>query len=612
MSATPATPIELLAPARNLPTGKAAIDCGADAVYIGAPQFGARHAAGNTIEDIRTLCEYAHQFDARVWVTLNTLLRDEEIPAAEQFAWDLYNAGADGLIVQDMGLLLCELPPIRLHASTQCNNTTAEKVKWLQDVGFERVVLARELSLHQIKAIREVTSIELEAFVHGALCVSYSGQCYLSESLCGRSANRGECAQLCRLKYDLLDKDGRELAHGKHALSLHDMDRSRSLRELLDAGITSLKIEGRLKSEDYVRNIVAYYRQALDTIFENSSSRYCRASKGDIQFGFTPNPAKTFHRGETDYFLHERTTNLANWETPKSTGEYIGKVIRTYPLNGKNGSVCIETDCRTTLHNGDGLCQQDQGFLINRAEEQKIYPNKPINIPIGTSLYRNYDCEFSRQLAKDKTRRRIPVDILLAETTDGFRLQIGEHTAQFIYHAEPAQKADQAAKNIRTQLSKLGDSIYEAKSVTLRVDPIPFIPAGVLNEWRRETLQTPLVKKTLSAHSEKRAVRFAALPAHTAHDYRLNILNKQAKAFYALCGVAETADAFEITHTEEARLMTCKYCLLYESGMCRKQQKQASSQSQEPVWLRTENGKLLRLHFDCAKCEMSITAATTR
>lgn len=610
MSATSATPIELLAPARNLQIGKAAIDCGADAVYIGAPLFGARQAAGNSIADIRELCSYARPFGVRVWVTLNTLLRDDELPTAEKLAWELFEAGADGLIIQDMGLLQCNLPPLRLHASTQCNNTTPDKVRWLQEVGFERVVLARELSLEQIHDIRKATAVELEAFVHGALCVCYSGQCYLSEALCGRSANRGECAQLCRLKYNLLDKNGNLLASDRHALSLHDMDRSRSLKAMLDAGITSLKIEGRLKGEDYVRNIVAFYRQTLDRLFAEPDSPYCRASHGNIHLDFQPNPAKTFHRGETDYFLHGRKSDLANWDTPKSTGEYIGKVVCIHKPTDKKGQTCIEIQTDKILHNGDGLCWQNKGFLINRAEGKLIYPNRLPNVRPGTSLYRNYDSEFTRCLTHSNAVRRLPVKVFLKEENNGFRLQIGEHEAFFPYKAEPAQKTQQAETTIRTQLGKLGDSIYEAESIVLQVNTMPFLPSSVLNEWRRQTLQTPVRQSTIVTDVYPRTIHHPALPNGVNSDYRLNILNSKAKEFYSLCGASNADMAFEVTHTPLAELMTCRYCLLHEAGLCRKQTGQHPTLTAEPMYLQSENGTLLRLHFNCAKCEMTITAET--
>lgn len=602
MSVEPAnkTPIELLAPARDKLVGKAAIDCGADAVYIGAPRFGARQAAGNTKEDIAELADYAHLYGAKVWVTLNTLLRDDELAEAEQIAWEMYRAGADGLIIQDMGLLECNLPPIRLHASTQCNNTSKEKVKWLEAIGFQRVVLARELGISEIEAIRKETSIELEAFVHGALCVSYSGECYLSEGLQGRSANRGECAQLCRMPYNLLDKDKKPIASRKYALSLHDMDRSECLQEMLAAGVTSLKIEGRLKGEEYVRNIVTYYRKALDRLFASPDSRYKQASNGIIVGGFSPNPDKTFRRGGTDYFLHGRPQQLANWATPKSTGEYIGKVI------GRT-SEYIETDTKTDLHNGDGVAFEDKGFYINRIVGKRIYPNKMPDIRIGTSLYRNYDKAFFDLTQKAKSQRKLPIQIVLRQAGDGYSLQIGSKTKFFEYAAPQAAKEEQAREQIKRQLQKLGDTPYIATDVEIQTDNVPFIPISTLNQWRREVLD---VKETAGAEKSKKTdtsywhINHPTLPSNMPLDYRLNVLNQKARAFYEQCGAEKIGRAYEASHTHEVTLMRCKYCILHEMGQCRKLHRDGNSA--EPYYLQTQNGRLLRLLFDCQHCEMHI------
>lgn len=594
------TPIELLAPARDKTVGKAAIDCGADAVYTGAPRFGARQAAGNSKEDIAELAEYAHKYGAKVWVALNTLLRDDEMEEAERIAWEMYEAGADGLIVQDMGLPECNLPPIRLHASTQCNNTSKEKVRWLEDAGFKRVVLARELGIEEIAAIRKETHVELEAFVHGALCVSYSGECYLSEALQGRSANRGACAQLCRMPYDLLDKDGNCMAKQKYILSLHDMDRSRYLREMLDAGITSLKIEGRLKGEEYVRNVVTYYRQALDKIFSEPNSPYRQASEGITAPGFVPDISKTFHRGATDYFLHQRTGNLANWDSPKSTGEYIGTVLRK-----EREYIEIDRDC--DLHNGDGLTFGDKGFSVNGTSGRKIYPNQMPDIQKGTALYRNYDKVFVENLLRAKPVRKIPVAIHLKQTGDTYRLQIGTQTKTFQYTAQKADKPEQAAERIKQQLQKLGGTQYAATEVCIETEFVPFIPAGVLNQWRRETLEEKCFApfdKTPTQRDANRQIRHPKIPDNTPHDYRLNVLNRKARDFYAQCGVTDVAPAYEAAHAPDANLMRCKYCILYERGQCRKQHK--AGEAKEPYYLRTQNGKLLRLEFDCRRCEMRI------
>lgn len=558
--------IELLSPARDYGVGKVAIDSGADAVYIGAPKFGARGAAGNSVESIRRLCDYAHQFDAKVLVALNTLLTAEERQEAAAMAWELYENGVDALIVQDPELLQADLPPIRLHASTQCDNRSLQDVLDRENEGFRRVVLARELSLDEIATIRRNTTIELEAFVHGAVCVSYSGRCYLSEYLCGRSANRGMCAQWCRQPYDLLDKEGREMMHGKYLLSLRDMDRSQSLRELLDAGVTTLKIEGRLKDAAYVRNVTAYYRQLLDRLFEQSEGRFQKSSKGVIHYDFTPDPAKTFHRSATDYFLHGRSANMANWDTPKSTGEYVGKVQHI-----EKDSLTVTLAPNIQLHNGDGLCHGAEGFAVNKVAGGKIFPNRMPALSIGTALYRNYDISFLQTLDRSRTCRKLPVKVIFSETEEGFHLQIGEREKAFVYDKTPANDAEQALQQITTQLSKLGNTIYEASSVEVHCRKPYFLPAGVLNKWRREI--TEETGKPTGSSAENN------LPPASQEGWK------------------ETSD----------QLMTCKYCLLYEMGRCRKQHREGSQP--EPAYLR--HGKhLLALHFNCRNCQMTITAAT--
>ena len=496
----PTTHISLLAPARDLEVGKAAIDAGADAVYIGAPEFGARQAASNSIEDIAALVQYAHRFGVQVLVTLNTLLYDHEYAHACALAHDLYKVGVDALIIQDLHLLEHELPPIRLHASTQCDNRTPEQVLHLQELGFRRVVLARELSIEQIQTIKNEVhdAIELEAFVHGALCVSYSGRCYMSEVLMDRSANRGCCAQLCRQRYDLLDKDGNEILdnygqpiHQRYLLSLQDMDRSLHLAQMIEAGVTTFKIEGRLKDRDYVTNIVAYYRQLLDQIIA-ANPNLRQASTPSVQtYNFTPNPAKTFHRGQTDYFLHKRTQQMANWETPKSTGEKIGKVIAT-----RHNAICIEFAHGITLHNGDGICFGDKGFVINRVEGEWIYPNiiSDNRLPkVGTILYRNLDTEFLHSL---QAKRQIPVDICFEVIPEGYRLTIGDKTADYAAEHQDANNTERALQTIIQQLSKLGDTEFAVRNIQVInnkqtcSETFPyFIPISQLNQWRRELTQ---------------------------------------------------------------------------------------------------------------------------
>lgn len=579
-----------MAPARDLEVGIAAIQAGADAVYIGAPEFGARQAAGNSLNDIAELVKYAHRFGVQVLVTLNTLLHDDEYPRACALAHELYKVGVDALIIQDLNLLQYDLPPIRLHASTQCDNRTAEQVLHLQQMGFRRVVLARELSLKEIKDISNALliqnsnfNIELEAFVHGALCVSYSGRCYLSEVLMDRSANRGCCAQLCRQRYDLLDKDGKEMVdmygepiHQRYLLSLQDMDRSQYLAELIEAGVTTFKIEGRLKDRDYVTNIVAYYRQLLDQLIASNPTLQQASTPSVYQYDFTPNPAKTFHRGQTDYFLHGRTPNMANWQTPKSTGEKIGKVIAT-----RHNAICVELAHGITLHNGDGICYGDKGFAINRIEGDWIYPNNQYPTPnspqsiqypkVGTTLYRNLDNEFLRSL---KAERRMPVDIRFEAVEEGYRLTIGKQTATFEAEHQLANNPERALQTIIQQLSKLGDTDFIAKDIQVFdgeeacSDVFPyFIPTSLLNQWRREV-----------SNSESALQR---------SDLQRSDL--QAKPIYS-----------EASHHP---LMTCKYCILYELGHCRK----INPMTNEPSYLRLQNGTMLSLEFDCKHCEMRIT-----
>ena len=480
-------PISLLAPARDKEVAKAAIQAGADAIYIGAPAYGARQAAGNSLEDLAEVVNYAHTFGVQVLVTLNTLLHDDEYADAVALAHALYKIGIDALIIQDLHLLDFDLPPIRLHASTQCDNRTPEQVAHLRDLGFKRVVLARELSIEQIRAIHEaVPDIELEAFVHGALCVSYSGRCYISEVLANRSANRGACAQFCRMAYDLLDESMNEVLddngqpiHQKHVLSLQDLDRSAYLTELIDAGVTTFKIEGRLKDADYVTNITAYYREKLDKM---TNDQWQMTNGAVYKRTFVPDPSKTFHRGATDYFLHGRTRPMANWDTPKSTGEYVGEVIEVH-----GSTLRVRLEPGVVLHNGDGLTMGSEGFNVNGVEGNLMKINKPLSSfdsRLSTKLFRNLDTEFIKNLHSE---RRIPVDIVFSETEKGFSLRIGDKEHTFDYIKEPAKNEAKATETIRTQLSKLGDTPYIAREVRIETKPY-FIPISVLNEWRRSTI----------------------------------------------------------------------------------------------------------------------------
>ena len=598
--------IELLSPAKNLECGLAAINHGADAVYIGASQFGARAAAGNSIEDIAELVKYAHQFRVKVLVALNTILTDEQLPEAEKLIWEVYNAGADALIIQDMGILQLNLPPIAIHASTQTDNRNVEKVKFLQDVGFSRVVLARELTLKQITDIAAQTDVELEAFVHGALCVSYSGQCYMSEANCGRSANRGECAQYCRLPYTLSDADDNLLVKNKHLLSLKDLDLSDSLEELMVAGVTSFKIEGRLKDVDYVKNITAFYRKKLDALLDGNAN-YEKASAGHITFFFEPNPEKSFRRGATDYFLHGRKPDIAQLDTPKSLGEPIGKV--TYI--GRN---FFEVHNGHLLNNGDGLCFINKhgdltGFRVNRVERKQIFPAEMPKITDGVMLYRNQDQAFEKILKGKTAERKIALKISFKEISNGFSIQLSDEDGiSTIYETacekQLAQKPDAVNENIKNQLSKLGNTIYEASDITIQIESPWFFPASRLSEWRRLAVeQLDVVREKAYIRIPKHEPKPATFPISQL-SYLGNVTNAQAESFYREHGVEEIMPGFEVKAQEGVPLMFTKHCIKFTMGWCPKEGYKATFK--EPLNLRN-NDQEYELTFDCKACEMRIT-----
>jgi len=602
------TNIELLSPAKNLECGIAAINHGADAVYIGASQFGARAAAGNSVEDIAELVNYAHKFRVKVLVALNTILTDDQLPEAEKLIWDIFNAGADALIIQDMGILKLNLPPIPLHASTQTDNRTVEKVTFLQDVGFSRVVLARELNLKQISEISNETDVELEAFVHGALCVSYSGQCYMSQANCGRSANRGQCAQYCRLPYNLMDAEGNILVKNKHLLSLKDLDQSDSLLEMLEAGVTSFKIEGRLKDVDYVKNITAYYRKKLDEIID-SSPLYQRSSVGKTTLNFEPNPEKSFRRGSTDYFLHGRKNDIIQPDTPKSLGEPIGKV--TYI--GRN---FFEVHNGSDLNNGDGLCfinkQGDlTGFRVNRVERKQIFPADMPRMDVGVMLYRNQDQAFDKILKGKTSERKVAVKILFKEISTGFSIQLTDEEGissnwETVCEKQPAQKPEAANDNIKNQLGKLGNTIYEAKDIQIEINSPWFFPASQLSEWRR------LAVEQLDSSRDKSYIREIQREAKQADfpqkklSFLGNVTNKLSEAFYSEHGVEEIMPGFEVKAEEGVPLMFTKHCIKFTMGWCPKEGYKATFK--EPLFLRN-NDQVYELTFDCKACEMRISKA---
>ena len=592
--------LELLAPAKNLECGIAAVDHGADAVYIGAHSHGARVSAGNSIDDIHTLCNYAHQFGVKVYVTVNTIVYDSELTDTEQMIHELYQAGADAILVQDMGILRMNLPPIALHASTQTDNRTAEKVRFLQDVGFERVVLARELSVDEIADIhRQVPDMPLEVFVHGALCVSYSGLCYASQHCFGRSANRGACAQFCRMKFDLVDADGRELEHQRHLLSLKDMNLSNHLEELIEAGATSFKIEGRLKDASYVKNVTATYSQQLDDIIRRHPDTYCRASSGRVTYNFTPDLRKTFNRGYTTYFLHGRQPDIFSPDTPKAMGEYVGKVKEL-----RRNSFNVSTTA--SFANGDGLCFIDDqhelvGFRVNRAEGNRLFPHQmPAGLRPGIALYRNSDQEFERRLSRVSAERKIPLTMYLEATASGFRLSANGHSATIDCEHQQAEKPQH--DNIVRQLSKLGGTPYECSGVELPEGFNYFIPSSRLSDLRR-SLMTSL--GLVTDEPGARCLRAtSSLPSSYGprYDapYLYNIANRLACQFY---GVAQPS-AYEL-RGGEGPIMQCRHCLRYALGYCVKHGGRRP-QWREPLSLRLADGRCFRLEFDCKRCQMNV------
>ena len=602
--------IELLAPARNLECGIEAINHGADAVYIGAPKFGARAAAVNSLEDIAALVEYAHLYNVRIYVTVNTILKEEELKETEEMIRELYRIGVDALIVQDMAIAKLELPPIPLHASTQMDNRTVDKVKFLRDAGFRQVVLARELSLREIGKIHEACpDIPLEVFVHGALCVSYSGQCYVSQACFGRSANRGECAQFCRLPFSLVDAEGKIIAKDKHLLSLKDLNQSEELEALLDAGASSLKIEGRLKDVSYVKNVTAAYRQKLDAIFARRKE-YTRASSGKCRFDFKPQLDKSFSRGFTRYFLHGRSKDIFSFDTPKSLGEEMGT------MKESRGNYLTVAGVKS-FSNGDGVCYLDeqgrlQGFRINRVDGNKLYPQEMPRIKPRTMLYRNFDQEFERILARKSSERKIAVCILLAENNFGFSLTMTDEddnsvTLTLPRDREPARTPQ--ADNLKNQLAKLGNTPFEAERIDIDFSENWFIPASVLSELRRQLVEQLIIARKVNYRRELAVWKPTthAFPQQTL-SYLGNVMNTRAASFYQDHGVKEVEPAYEKQPVEAAVLMFCKHCLRYSMGWCPIHQRERSPYK-EPYYLVGTDGKKFRLSFDCKNCQMKVSAA---
>jgi len=615
--------LELLSPAKNADFGIEAITHGADAVYIGGPSFGARASAENTVADIARLAAHAHRFHAQVFVALNTILRDDELEDARKLIWQLYDAGADALIVQDMGLLELDLPPIQLHASTQTDIRDAAKARFLQDVGFSQIVLARELTLDEVKKIAAATECQLEYFVHGALCVAFSGQCYISHAHTGRSANRGECSQACRLPYDLADKDGNIIARDQHMLSMKDNNQSANLRTLAAAGVSSFKIEGRYKDLSYVKNITAHYRQLLDEIIEHPGAddpAWQRASSGRSTFLFTPQAEKTFNRGYTDYFTNKRQHGIEAFESPKFVGEAIGRVTRIDTKAGKY----FEIERVAPIHNGDGLTWYDAngdltGLRINRAEHDaagegvdRIFTadSLPADLVPGTSVFRNHDQAFERALEKKSAERRITVDARFFTTANGYALTLTDEdgvtaTASIQAAHEAAQHAERALSTIREQIAKLGNTIFTANAITLDVTDAPFLPASALNALRRDAVEQ-LEAARLQAHARPPRAAPVEPPVPFPDDslsYLANVLNEKANAFYVKHGVKLIDAAYEANEEHgEVSVMITKHCLRYSFNLCPKEVKGI-----RPDPMTLVNGKeTLTLRFDCKRCEMHV------
>jgi putative protease len=607
--------LELLAPAKNADYGIEAIRHGADAVYIGGPAFGARATAGNSVEDIARLCTYAHQYHAQVFVALNTILMDNELADAEKLIWQLYEAGADALIVQDMGVLQLNLPPIALHASTQMDNRSPEKVAFLEQVGFSQVVLARELGLSQIRDVAAHTNMQLEFFIHGALCVAYSGLCNLSHSFSNRSANRGECSQMCRLPGNLKTRQGDVLAQNEHLLSLKDNNQTENLEALIDAGIRSFKIEGRLKDLSYVKNVTAHYRQKLDAIMARRPE-FKASSHGRCEHSFIPDPEKTFNRGSTDYFVNERSQGIKDFRSPKYIGEEVGKVVSI-------GKDFIQVSSTHEFNNGDGLAffpanfamakQSDdklQGLRVNRAEGLKLHILQvPRDLKVGMTLYRNHNQAFEALLSKESSKRIIGVDLRLSDTQDGLALTLTDiyglsATVNLVVEKTPATDVDKTLQNTRTQLAKLGSTDFVARSISIDTAQAWFLPASVLNGLRRDgvaALEAARIQGYVRPLPWKHNQDAVYPVKHLS--YLGNVANEKAKDFYQRHGVIEIQDTYEKNGvTEDVPLMITKHCLRFNFNLC---PKEVPGIKADPMVLEIGND-VLKLVFDCPKCEMMV------
>ncbi|MBN1989825.1 MAG: U32 family peptidase [Bacteroidales bacterium] len=599
--------IELLAPAKDADSGIAAITYGADAVYIGPEKFGARVAVGNSLSEIERLVIFAHQYHAKVYATINTIIYDNELEQALLLINDLYRVGVDAIIIQDLGILEMDLPPIPIFASTQTHNHSVERVKFLQEVGMQRVILARELSINEIKEISNSTSVDIEAFVHGAICVSYSGQCYMSHYITGRSANRGECAQPCRSAYDLIDENGNIIIKEKHLLSPKDLNLSAHLSNLIDAGVTSFKIEGRLKDVEYVKNITLHYRLLLDKLIAREKGLK-RASAGTITTQLAPNPSKSYNRGFTTHFMNGRQQGIASFNTQKAIGQKLG-IVSFVSDNW------FSIDTQEPLSNNDGLCffnQNDKltGIKVNRAEGNRVYPLEMNSIYIGAEIYRNSDKAFSRNLSSDNTRRLIQCSISVNRTASQLFFVVtdedGMATQQIVANTfDLANNATKAKETLVTQLSKTGDTIYSIERVDIACPEIPFIPISTLNAIRRELLanHTDTRIKNHPRKEVKLEQNTAPLP-NKLTSYKDNISNSLAEQFYARHGAANTSKAFELSKSSlpnSLTLMTTRYCIKYELGICPTHQ----NGKPQTLFLR-DNNAIYPLQFDCKQCVMLV------
>lgn len=606
-------PLELLAPARSIAIAREAILHGADAVYIGATSHGARAKAGNTIDYIKELVRFATPFGVKIYVTVNTIIYDNELADVEKMLWDLYAAGVNALIVQDMGILELNRPPIQLHASTQCDTRDAEKARWLQDVGMSQIVIARETDLSTIREISAAVDVPIEAFVHGALCVSYSGDCRASQVIMGRSANRGNCAQMCRLPYTLIDGNGKNIGE-KHYLSLRDMNRLAHLGEMAEAGVSSFKIEGRLKDAAYVKDVTLAYRKALDMLIEANPDKYCKASRGVVKATFTPDLGKSFNRGFTDYFLHAdkgvaKYKNIASLNSPKSLGEYVG-VVKNCTAKG------IESSLATTLVNGDGLSyitndEKIGGFRVNRTDGKLIYPAERIILPTGTKLYRSHDKAREEILSRPTAKREIPIEISISRHNDDSIALTGriEGVGETVITAtQPKIQANNNPREHRQrQLMKWGDTIFAVEKYEDNIGE-EFVPASILTDMRRR-----LAEALISTLSAQRVIARATststytLPTEGKYlDYRTNVSNKAAQQFYKKCGVEQIEPAIEVAKLHRGKalmLMETRYCLRREIGACLKEG--GEKLYAEPLTLRGQ-GFEMRLEFDCKNCKMRV------